>query len=182
MEFAEESSKQISKELNETIIIYQVEGSWIKCHGGTNMYCMSLITQISHRYFPTNINKNESLLLINGANYKISLFCYSKCDITSIIQMYNETIEYKNSLNKQFNLDCEITTFYNDNNVIDEVVIHISEYDLGEYIQPIYAKTYSECYEQINKIITLKNELLSQYGIIEESTYENNFVLNIKKD
>jgi hypothetical protein len=184
MEFAEELSKEISKELNETIIIYQVEGCWIKCHDDTNMYCMSLSNQVPHRYFPTNINKNESLLLINGEkNYKISLFCYSKCDITTIIQMYNETREYKNSLNKEFNLDCPITTFYNDNNVIDEVIIHISEYDLGEYIQPIYAKTYLECYEQINKIITLKNELLSQYGTIEEShSYESQFVLNINNN
>ena len=141
---------------------------------------MSFSNQVSHRYFPTNINKNESLLLINGANYKISLFCYSKCDITTTIQMYNETIEYKNSLNNEFNLDCPITTFYNDNNVIDEVIIHISDYDLGEYIQPIYAKTYLECYEQINKIITLKNELLSQYGTIDESNgHESLFVLNI---
>ena len=178
MEFAEELSNQISKELNETIIIYQVEGSWIKCHDDTNMYCMSFSNQVSHRYFPTNINKNESLLLINGANYKMSLFCYSKCDITTITQMYNETIEYKNNLNKEFNLDCAITTFYNDNNVIDEVIIHISEYDLGKYIQPIYAKTYLECHEQINKIIILKNELLSQYGTIEDP-HESEFVLNI---
>lgn len=180
MEFAEELSKEISKELNETIIIYHVEGSWIKCHSDSNMYSMILSNQVSHRYFPNNINKNESLILINGANYKISLFCYSKCDITTIIQMYNETREYKNSLNKEFNLDCIITTFYNDNNVMDEVIINISEYDLGEYIQPIYAKTYFECHELINKIITLKNELLSQYGTIDESDgHESLFVLNI---
>ena len=177
----EELSKQLSTELNETITIHQVEGSWIKSEwgGDYNIYFVKCSNGgHGHRFLLTNINKNELLLRINGE--RINLYCNSKCDITTIIQMYNQTNEYKNSLDNEFNLDCAVTTFYDDDNVIDEVVIHISDYDLGKYIQPIYAKSYLECYQQINKIITLKNELLSQYGIIEESTYENNFVLNIK--
>jgi hypothetical protein len=179
----EELSKQLSTELNEPITVHQVEGSWIKVEGEDNKYCMNSRTAVLHRFIPTNIHNNELLFWLEDP--KIHLFCNSKCDITTIMQMYNETREYKNSLNKEFNLDCEIRTFYNDNNVIDEVIIHISTEDdnISEYIVPIYGKTYLECYEKINKIITLKNELLAKYGTIEESeNLTNSFVLNINNN
>jgi len=175
----EELSKQLSIELNETITIQQVEGSWIKVEGDDNKYCMNSRTAVLHRFLPTNIHKNELLFWLEYPN--IHLFCNSKCDITTIIQMYNQTKEYKNNLDNEFNLDCFITTFYDDNNFIDEVIIYISTQDdnISEYIVPVYAKTYLQCYEKINTIITLKNELLSKYGTIEKSGYESKFVVNI---
>ena len=175
----EELRKQLSTELNKPITIYEVEGSWIRVEGDDNKYCMNSRTAVLHRYLPTNILKNELLFWIEDPN--IHIFCNSKCDITTIIQLYNQTKEYKNNLDKEFNLDCFITTFYDDNNLIDEVIIYISTQDdnISEYIEPVYAKTYLECYEKINKIITLKNELLSKYGTIEESHYESKFVVNI---
>jgi hypothetical protein len=175
----EELSKQLSTELNKPITIHEVEGSWIRVEGDDNKYCMNSRTAVLHRYLPTNILKNELLFWIEDPN--IHIFCNSKCDITTIIQLYNQTKEYKNNLDKEFNLDCFITTFYDDNNLIDEVIIYISTQDdnISEYIEPVYAKTYLQCYEKINKIITLKNELLSKYGTIEESHYESKFVVNI---
>jgi hypothetical protein len=173
----EELSKQLSVELNEPITIHQVEGTWIEFDEGYgNSYKMDTYVSIE-RFYANNINKNELFLWLVGTN--IQIICNSKCDITTIIQMYNQTKHYKNNLNKEFNLDCAMQTFYDDNNLIDEVVIQISQYDLGKYIRPVYAKTNLECYEKINKIITLKNELLSNYETIGESDYESQFVLNI---
>lgn len=179
----EELSKQLSIELNETITIHQVEGLWIKVEGEDNKYCMNSPTAVLHRFIPTNIDKKEILFWIELPN--IHLFCNSKCNTTTIIQIFNQTNEYKNNLNKEFKLDCFITTFYNANNLIEEVIIYISTEDdnISEYIVPIYGKTYLECYEKINKIITLKNELLAKYGTIEESeNLTNSFVLNINNN
>ena len=159
----EELSKQLSTELNKPITIHEVNGYWFQYR--------------TPRFLLTNINYNESHLFIDS--HLIQLYCNSKCDITIIIQMYKQTNEYKNSLDNEFNLDCAVTTFYDDDNVIDEVQIYISV-GVSDYIKPVYAKTYLECYEKINKIITLKNELLSKYGTIKESN--TRFVLDIDND
>jgi len=84
---------------------------------------------------------------------KIKLVIHSntqKLESTKIIQMYNEVREYRNSINKEYNLDCSIEKYTNNTNITikyDDCCIN--------------AKNYTELNEKVKKIEELKNQILS---------------------
>jgi hypothetical protein len=83
----DELSEQLSTQLNETIII-------------TCTYS-SLWNMVD--------DKNKIKLFIDSNTQKL--------ESTKILQIYNEVREYRNSINKEFNLDCSIEKYTNNTNI-----------------------------------------------------------------
>ena len=109
-----------------------------------------------------NIKDFYNIKIINIVD-KITINIYSNISIniynkfTKFIKIYNEIRENRNSINMEFNLDCSIETYYNDND-IDLINNIILKYD---NINDIHAKSFLECSEQIKKKEELKNKILS---------------------
>jgi len=101
-----------------------------------------LIEYISIKY-----DKNQITININKGNTH-------KLESTKIIQIYNELKEFKNNINKEFNLNCSIEIYYD-------------SYELIEYISIEYNKNiikainYIELTKKVKKIEELKNKILS---------------------
>jgi hypothetical protein len=116
----DELSEQLSTQLNETIIITCTYGSW-----------WNIVD-----------DKNKIKLVIHSNTQKL--------ESTKIIQMYNEVREYRNSINKEFNLDCCIENNTNNHHITikyDDCCIN--------------AKNYIVLSERVKKIEELKNQILS---------------------
>jgi hypothetical protein len=92
-------------------------------------------------------DKNQINININKGNTQ-------KLESTKIIQIYNELREFKNNINKQFNLDCLIEIYYDINELIQYISI---KYDKNN----IEAINYIELTKKLKKIEELKNKILS---------------------
>ena len=153
----EELSKQLSIQLNETITI-----------NGTSDY----------HWITINVKNHWSI--VDDKN-KITIYFNKITNITLIIQMYNEVREYKNNINKEYNLDCCISITYDNDNLIKDIKMQMLRIHYDN-ISDIYANNYLECSEKIKKIEDLKNQLILLYGKIEDDGLNNAFELSIKDD
>ena len=117
-------SEQLSVQLNENINVYSTYNEW------------------SIADF-----KNKIIININKGNTQ-------KLESTKIIKIYNELREFKNNINKEFNLNCRIDIYYDSNELIQNITIN---YDANI----IKAINYIELTEKVKKIEELKNQILS---------------------
>jgi hypothetical protein len=122
-EILDEIREQLSAQLNENIEVDSISNT---------LYVVD--------------NKNQITIKINKGNTH-------KLESTKIIQIYNELREFKNNINKQFNLNCRIEKYYS-----NELIEYISiKYDKNN----IEAINYIELTEKVKKIEELKNQILS---------------------
>ena len=127
------------------------------------------IEELSHTYLLTD--KNNKI--------KISLDVLQ--NNLTIIEIYNQVREYKNNINKEFNLNSYIIIYYDEDNLIDQINLKIGKIEMINGDDYITAKDYLKLNEKLIKIIELKNKLESLYGKIEEM-HNTEFELDIDND
>jgi len=95
------------------------------------------------------INFNDHITIkINNIVDKVMINIYN--NTTKFIEIYNEVREYRNSINKEYNLDCSIEKDSSKNNITIKYDANI-----------ISAVNYIELTEKVKKIEELNNQILS---------------------